>query len=286
MKIKQAVITAAGKNQQPLPLQRLVDRDGVTKSVLQINLEEAISAGAERIGIIVCPGDENLYRAATGDLSARVQYLPQPAPLGYGHALFCARGFVGDQPFLHLVGDHLCVSGVAKRCAQQLVELAEAESCAVSGVQATRETMLPYYGTVGGRREAHRRQLYVIEEVLEKPTPTVAEQRLIVPGLRAGHYLCFFGLHVLTPAVMEILADQVQHAAADDPIQLSPALAALARRERYLALEIDGARYNVGVKYGLLTAQLAIAFSGADRDEVMTELLELLARQKQPGRHP
>ena len=75
----------------------------------------------------------------------------------------------------------------------------------MSAVQATRESLLPYYGTVGGRRVPGRQDLYEIEDVIEKPTPTEAEQRLIVPGLRAGHYLCFFGMHVLTPAVMEIL---------------------------------------------------------------------------------
>ena len=79
---------------------------------------------------------------------------------------------------------------------------AQAEACAVSAVQATRETQLPYYGTIGGRRVAGHRDLYEVETVIEKPTPTEAELRLIVPGLRAGHYLCFFGMPVLTPAVM------------------------------------------------------------------------------------
>ena len=93
--------------------------------------------------------------------------------------------------------------------------MAEAEACAVSAVQATRENLLPYYGTVGGRRVPGQRDLYAVETVVEKPTPTEAEQRLIVPGLRAGHYLCFFGMHVLTPAVMELLGAEVARAEAD-----------------------------------------------------------------------
>ena len=86
-----------------------------------------------------------------------------------------------------------------------MLEIASAEACAVSAVQATHESKLPYYGAVGARRLPGRAGLYQVDRVLEKPTPTVAEQKLIVPGLRAGHYLCFFGMHVLTPGVMDIL---------------------------------------------------------------------------------
>lgn len=278
MKITKTIITAAGKSQNTLPLQRLVDRDGEVKSALEIIVEEAVSAGSEEVCVVVCPGDEEPFRIAAGKQSARLRFVVQREPLGYGHALHCAKSFVGHEPFLHLVSDHLSVSETNKRCAQQLVEIAAAENCAVSAVQATRETMLPYYGTVGGQRVPNQRRLYTIDNVVEKPTPTEAEQQLIVPGLRAGHYLCFFGMHVLTPAVMEILAEEV--AAGQTPVQLSPALAKLAARERYLALEVQGARYNIGVQYGLLTAQMALALSGKDRDEVLTQLLELLAKQK------
>ena len=112
--------------------------------------------------------------------------------------------------FCCLVGDHLYVSRAEKNCAQQLVEAARAESCAVSAVQATHESKLPFYGAVGGRLVPGRQRLYQIESVLEKPTPTEAEQKLIVPGLRAGRYLCFFGMHVLTPAVMHRLGEMVR----------------------------------------------------------------------------
>jgi UTP--glucose-1-phosphate uridylyltransferase len=81
---------------------------------------------------------------------------------------------------------------------------------------------------------------------------------------------------VLTPAVMDLLEEQVT---AGSGTHLTQALARLARRERYLACELQGRRYDVGVKYGLLTAQLALAFDGRDRDEVLSGLVELLARQ-------
>jgi UTP--glucose-1-phosphate uridylyltransferase len=279
MRITKAVITAAGRNQRTLPLQNLIDRDGTQKALLRIIVEEALRAGVQEICVVVCPGDETAYAEAAGEHAGRLRFVWQERPLGYGHGVYCARDFVGHEPFLHLVGDHLYVSRGPRSCSQQLVEVAQAESCAVSAVQASRESLLPYYGALGGRRVPGRQDLYVIEDVLEKPTPTEAEQRLVVPGLRAGHYLCLFGMHVLTPTVMEILERQVAEAGAT-PITLAPALAELACRERFLALEKQGWRYDVGVKYGLLVAQLALALSGQDRDEVLARLLELLTERE------
>jgi len=282
MHVTKAVITAAGRNQRNLPLQLLIDRDGIEKSVLSILVEEVLSAGVRDIAVVVVPGDETPYADVLGDHVGRVTFVPQEEPQGYGHAVYCARDFVSGEPFLHLVGDHLYVSRERRSCASQLVAVAQAEDCAVSAVQATRETLLPYYGTVGGRRVSGRKDLYAVETVMEKPTPTAAELSLIVPGLRAGHYLCFFGMHVLTATVMDILAARVAAVAAqpgDCKVTLSEALAQLAAREKYLALQERALRYDVGVKYGLLTAQLALALNGRDRDQVLANLVELMAAQ-------
>jgi UTP--glucose-1-phosphate uridylyltransferase len=146
-------------------------------------------------------------------------------------------------------------------------------------VQATHESKLPYYGTVGGRLLAARKGLYEISEVIEKPTPTEAEQKIIVAGLRAGHYLCFFGMHILTPAVMEILSELLG-TGAPPGITLSAALARLAGQERYLAYEMPGQRYDLGSRYGLFTAQFALAMSGKDREEVLGQILEVLAARE------
>jgi UTP--glucose-1-phosphate uridylyltransferase len=278
VEIKKAIITAAGQGQHTLPLQTLVDRDGETKAALQILLEEILAAGIEEICVVLSPGDQAAYRAAAGGAGSRLRFVEQNAPLGYGHAVLCGREFVGAEPYLLLVGDHLYVSGTEKRSAQQLVAIAAAEHSAVSAVQATHESKLPYYGAVGGRLVQGRKGLYEVSEVLEKPTPTEAEQRLIVPGLRAGHYLCFYGMHVLTPTLMELLATGAREAG-NRRLSLSAALSQLARHERYLACELQGHRYDIGVKYGLLTAQLALALDGRDREEVLAGLVELLARR-------
>lgn len=268
------MVTAAGRNQRTLPLQTLIDRDGVERPVLRIILDQVLGASIDEVCIVVCPGDETAYAKAAGEQASRIRFVPQAEPLGYGHAVWCAREFTGREPFLHLVGDHIYVSPDGGSCARKLVETAEAEACAVSSVQPTRETELGHYGTVGGQRVHGRADLYRIETVIEKPTPTEAEQHLTVAGLRAGHYLCFFGMHVLTPAVMDILGEQLASGAGGT---LSSALAELARREQYLALHKESRRYDLGVRYGLLTAQVALALAGRDRDEVLARLLELVA---------
>lgn len=286
MKISKAVITAAGRRQRTLPLQTLIDRDGVEKSVLTILVEEIVRAGINDIALVVRPGDERAYADVASDYVNRLHFVQQAEPLGYGHAVYCARPFVGQEAFLHLVGDHLYVSRGETACAQHLVEVAAQEACTVSAVQATRESLLPYYGTIGGRRLSGCDDLYRVETVIEKPTPTEAEQHLIVSGLRAGYYLCFFGMHVLTPTIFDILEEQVSALKQQAPsgegsgITLAAALAALAGREQYLALEKHDSRYDVGVKYGLLTAQLALALNGRDRDEVLAKLVALLAQRE------
>ena len=276
MKIKKAVITAAGKNQRLLALQTLIDRDGAEKPILQILVEQALSAAIDEVGVVVWPGDEERYAQAAGGHAGRVRFLPQPEPRGYGHAVWCAREFTAGEPFLHLVGDHLSVRSSEKSCAEGLAAIAGAEDCSVSAVQPTRESLLPFFGTVGGRRLPGRQELYRVETVIEKPTPTEAERRLMVPGMRAGYYLCFFGMHVLTPTVMDLLDGML---ASDGPVTLSAALAELARREQYLAMEATERRYDLGARYGLLTAQLALALSGCDRDRVLADLVELLASE-------
>jgi UTP--glucose-1-phosphate uridylyltransferase len=314
VQITKAVITAAARGARQYPasdtvqkaMLPLVDRDGLTKPVLQIIAEEALESGIEEICVVIAPGDEAVYRrhfrsyaanlrsAFRGvvwaeeqarrldDLEAKLSFAVQPEPDGYGHAVWCARDFVAGQPFLLLLGDHLYVSSESRRCARQLLDLAASEVCAVSAVQATREHLIHQYGTLTGKRLADRPDVYVIEEIIEKPNPTLAELRLQVPGLRAGHYLCFFGMHVLTPAVFELLDDLVKR---DDreagQIQLTTALNALARREKYVALETRGARHNLGVKFGVVDAQIALALAGVDRERMLAGLLESIVRIEQ-----
>jgi UTP--glucose-1-phosphate uridylyltransferase len=279
MQIRKAVITAAGKEQRTLPMQMLIDQEGTERSVLSLVVREAVRAGINEICIVVWPGDEEPYaRLLAGD-AARLTFVGQSEARGYAHAVWCAREFVKDEPFLHFVGDHIYIGAEASGSARRLVDAASAESCAISAVQVTRESHLPLYGTVGGQPVQGKPEIYRIETVLEKPTPTEAEQRLIVPGLRSGQYLCFYGMHVLTPAIFEIL-EVLMAQSPTGRTSLSAALAVLAEREQYLAMIQRGRRFDVGVKYGLFTAQLALALNGQDRDEVLAELIEVLAARE------
>lgn len=308
-----AVITAAGRGARQYPVADtvqkamlpLVDRDGLTKPVLQIIAEEAIESGIDEICVVCAPGDEAVYRQQFRnyaahlqsakefdwaeeqarrfvDLEQRLRFAVQPEPMGYGHAVWCARSFAGSAPFLLLLSDHVYVSSESRRCARQLIELAAAEGCSASAVQATREHLIHQYGTLAGRRLPERQDVYLIDEIIEKPNPTTAELRLQVPGLRAGHYLCFFGMHLLTPTIFELLDELVQRDVRElGAIQLTTALNALARRERYLALETRGSRYNLGIKFGMVEAQIALSLAGADRDQLLALLLESIVRVEQ-----
>lgn len=274
-RVTKALITAAGPAQRRLPLQNLTDRDGAQKPALALLLDEMLAAGIEQVGLVHAQGDRAAYESVLAPYAAKLTFIEQPTPLGYGHAVLCGREFVGNQSFLLQVSDHLYVSHAAKSCTRQLLDLAEAEDCAVSAVQPTHEGQLQYYGTIGGSLVPGRRGLTAIERVLEKPTPTVAEQQCLVPGLRAGYYLCFFGMHVLTPTLFDLLA-AARLADSSAKLGLSPALNTLAAREKFLAAVLDGRRANLEAHFGLLRAQIALGLSGANRSDVLALLAEEL----------
>jgi UTP--glucose-1-phosphate uridylyltransferase len=275
MNIPKAVVTAAAPDQRTLALQTVIDRDGNEKPVLRIIVEEIRRANVDQIAVVIAPNDEAAYARAVADRT--VQFIHQIDASGYANALYSARSFVKGEAFLHLVGDHLYVGANGAHSARQLVQIAGEEGCSISAVQATRETQLAHYGTIGGQRLQGKPDLYKVDRVIEKPTPTEAEQSLNVSGLRAGHYLCFFGMHVLTPMFMELLEQRI---AGKKGATVSGILGELANREQYLALELKSRRYDVGVKYGLFQAQLALALSGKDRDMVLSQLVENLALAK------
>jgi len=287
----------------------LVDRDGLTKPVIQIIAEEALESGIEDICIVTAPGDEEQYRrhfqALTEDLLpsfknkewalreserlARLEpvltYAVQETPEGYGHAVYCAREFVGDEPFLLLLGDHVYISGLRKRCAEQLLEVYDEYRCNISAVRRTPEELLHLYGTVTGQRIATDPPVYRLSEIKEKPTLDYADEHLRTEGLRRGYYLCFFGMHVLTPTLFECLEEHIKNNVRErGEIQLTSALEKLRQRERYLAFEAEGERYDTGVPFGLVETQIALALNSPMRDEMLGSLVQIIARSGQRQR--
>jgi UTP--glucose-1-phosphate uridylyltransferase len=277
VKVDVGIVTAAGALQARLPFQRLIDTDGREKPALRILAEEVFSAGIKTLYVVIGQGLSAECQEAVGrDFANRIVFVEQQGTPGYSAAVLQAAELAGPQPFLHLVGDHLSISSLPnRRCAQQVVECARAENCAVSAVQATREGLLPYYGAVGGQRVPGS-QLVEIECVFEKPTPTQAEQRLQVSGVRSGQYLCFFGMHVLLPSVVTLLKELLVADPANSP-QFSQVLHQLAQRERYLAMEVQGTRHDLGIRYGTWITQLALGLAGVDREDVLSHLVEQLA---------
>src|SRR5580704_995811 len=171
-KVRKAVITAAGRGSRQYPASTavqkemfpLVDRDGLAKPVIQIIGEEAIDSGIEEICIITQPGEEKQYRdyfrrmsddeakrfrgkdwailesEKLGAFGERLHFAEQHTPEGFGHAVYQAREFVGNEPFLLLLGDHVYISDTKDRCARQLIKIFEQYMLdAVTGVQPTLE---------------------------------------------------------------------------------------------------------------------------------------------------
>ncbi|AHM60322.1 nucleotidyl transferase [Flammeovirgaceae bacterium 311] len=308
MRIRKAVITAAARGERLYPVADTVqkamlpaiDIDGLHKPVIQIIAEEAFASGIEEICVVCAPGDGDRYISAfhslrdnlvksfksvdwarkeaekIDQLLSRLQFAEQREPLGYGHAVYCAKEFVNEEPFLLLLGDYLYVSDLRdKRCAAQLVDLASQENCAVSAVNPTPEHQITRYGTLTGKQLPGVSGVYGIEKIIEKPSLSLAELELQTPGLRVGYYLCFFGMHVLTPAVFELLQKEISRGSTN--VLLTPALQELAKTDKYLALEVKGNRYDLSKRHGLLQAQIALGLAGEAHDETLTTMVELLA---------
>ncbi|MEO0478225.1 MAG: sugar phosphate nucleotidyltransferase [Planctomycetota bacterium] len=281
MKIRTAVLTAAGPGQRGLPLEPLIDREGRKTCVLAAQLDEVFSAGLETAVLVVEPGAQPEYSAVLGRRAERVRFVEQSEPLGYAHALSLGLEACGDEPCLHLVGDHLFVADVLGGCARAIVEIAEQEGTTVCAVRSTREHSISEFGVVGGDPVAGRPGLFEVRRVIEKPTPTLAERELLVPGLRAGHYLGFFGVHALERSTVRALREAVAvGASASSGLGLSKVLDDAAGSERILAFEPPGRRFDLSDRYGLFAAQLAIGLEGVDREILLETVSRVLLERE------
>lgn len=275
-----AVITAAGKNHRHLPLQTITNAEGQPVSILRKQLLELRAAGIEKVGVVINPGDEALLRDAAGELADFIECLPQENGQGYGHAIDCARDFVGKEAFLLSIADHLFVSDLPERnCFQQVMASAEQMQASVSAVQATHESQIHAFGVVAGERIDGSPGVLRIDEVIEKPTPTLAEQKLIVSGLRSGRYLAFFGIHVLQPSIFGHLDTLLASATEPGRVNLTDAVNQLLNEEDYYAVEVAGRRFDLEAPFGLLHGQVALALKSPAREQIMADLLQLVAER-------
>jgi UTP--glucose-1-phosphate uridylyltransferase len=312
--VRKAVITAAGRGTRQYPASTavqkemfpLVDRDGLTKPIIQIIGEEAIESGIEEICIVTQPGEEKLYReyfrrldgemvktfrgkdwaileseklAAFGE---RLHFAEQHTPEGFGHAVYQAKQFVGDEPFLLLLGDHVYISDIRDRCARQLIRVFEQYMLhAVTGVQPTMERLLNMFGTIRGEPIDAGKGIYKAELIIEKPSVDVAREKLVTPGLPAGNYLSHFGIHVFSERIFDSLEYLIKNNVRDcGEIQLTAAQEHLRQQtDKYWIVCCQGQRYDTGIPYGLMETQLALALNGVHRTEICEAIARILAMQ-------
>jgi UTP--glucose-1-phosphate uridylyltransferase len=314
MNIKKAIITAAARGERLYPVSDtvqkamlpIVDADGINKPIIQIIAEEAFSSGVEEICIICAPGDEKRYlenfqslqstllkafkqhewaqiqAAGIKNLLERISFKIQEIPRGYGDAVYLAKEFIKEEPFLLLLGDYLYVSdNKKKRCSQQLIELANIEDCSVSAVNPTIEHQINKYGTLTGKSILKYSGVYQIEKIIEKPSVSLAELELQTSGLRAGYYLCFFGMHVFKPVIFDYLKKAIEiNKNSNATTLLTPSQQELADTEKYLALEMKGSRYDTSKKLGLMQAQIALGLAGSIKNEVLSTIIHILSESE------
>ncbi len=299
--VRKAVITAAGHGTRMYPasstvqkeLFPLVDTDGYAKPTLQIIAEEVVASGVEELCIIA---NESNVEALQGhfrglietqkqsafagkdwalaladtlaDLSQRITFVVQEQQKGFGHAVYQARAWAGDDPFALLLGDHVYLAHEPRRCTRQVLDAYETQGCAVSSVARTPEHTLFRYGIVGGTRvPGSNPALYEIEAMAEKPAVEFARAHLQTPTLPQDEYLCFFGIHVFSASIFSYLKHVIDNGIRHKgEIQLTSAQELLFQNERYVAAEVHGTRYDMGIPEGLVETQIALALHSPFRE--------------------
>lgn len=300
MSVRKAVIPIAGRGTRQLPASwampkamiPVVDRDGLAKPLIHLLVAEAFSAGVESICLVVSPGQqpeiERYFRPFDDDLLAAVRDKPgllaisdqlaewgpkinyiDSEPEGFGFAVWRAMDWVGDEPFVLLLGDHVLVSNQEDTCTQQLVEVFNRHKpAAVSGMFLCDADTLPRVGVIRGEPVAESPGLFRAKQIVEKPSLDQARAELVTPGLPPGRWWCrrrrrwlaHFGNHVFSAAIMEELDAMVRHDLRErGEIQMTAAQERLrASGAPYLALLIDGHAHDAGIPTGWIEAQRAL----------------------------
>lgn len=270
-----AVITAASPQHRNLPVQTLSDSNGDPVPLLSLHLRDLDAAGISKVAVIHHPDDGELYLGSAGSFRKNLTMICQDNPQGFGDAVLRSKDFVGGDPFVLLVCDHVFLSTHHElSCVAQLVNLYERIQSPVSAVQSTHESQVTSFGVVSGEPLAQYPGVYKVLQVREKPTPTEAELHMRVPGNRSGYYLGFFGIHLLDKEIFSQLEGMKKEG---EILGLSPALDALAGQGNLHASLLEGKRFDLEAQYGLLQAELAMALSGRYRETILSHLVRILA---------
>jgi UTP-glucose-1-phosphate uridylyltransferase/mevalonate kinase len=292
-KIRKAVITAAGFGTRLFPMTSavrkeflpVVDRKGRMLPLILANVEEATAAGIEEICIIIQESDRRLFEdffhqnlptahyeklsaharqnlEAIKDLGRRVMLHAQEKQKGLGHAVLQVKDWVGNEPFLLVLGDHMFVPRGPHGCARQLVDRFQELDAPLIGLQPTPVTDIGRFGTVGGNwvDGAVHRDLIEITLFKEKPDQEFAAEYLSLDGLARDMYLTVFGLYILPPGIFrELESGACEDGGEEKEVQLTDALDRLRRKQRILGLLVEGEKIDIGLPEGYLTALMKFA---------------------------
>ena len=282
-KVKKAIIPAAGLGTRFLPATKAMPKEMlpiVDKPTIQYIVEEAIESGIEDIIIVTGKGkraiedhfdnafelEENLARKEKFELLEEVRkpgnvdihYIRQKEPKGLGHAIWCARKFIGNEPFAVLLGDDIVQAETP--ALKQLMNLYDKVDSSVIGVQQVPKGETNRYGIIDPIRQDGR--MYEVRNFVEKPSIESAPSNLAI-----------LGRYILTPEIFDLLENQETGSGGE--IQLTDAIQKLNSFQNVFAYDFEGTRYDVGEKFGFIKTTIEMALS---RDELRDDLLEYLIK--------
>jgi UTP--glucose-1-phosphate uridylyltransferase len=286
-KVRKAIIPAAGLGTRFLPATKAMPKEMlpiVDKPTIQYIVEEAIESGIEDIIIVTGKGkraiedhfdfaqelEQNLIEKGKVDLLDKVRYstnladihyIRQKEPKGLGHAVWCARNFIGDEPFAVLLGDDIVQSDTP--CLRQLINQYEETLSSVIGVQSVVDEETNRYGIIDPSKQNGR--LYQVNNFVEKPAKGTAPSNLAI-----------MGRYILTPEIFMFLDRQDKGAGGE--IQLTDAIQQLNQFQRVFAYDFEGKRYDVGEKFGFVKTTIEFALQHKEINvEMINYLKELVA---------
>lgn len=277
--VRKAVIPVAGLGTRMFPYTKAVPKtflpvvtpDGITKPVIQVIVEEALSSGIEEVALIIQPEDEARFRAyfqtdvrietlnklpaqlreeaeKLKKMSSRITYIPQQEAKGFGHAVLLAEKFVANEPFLLMLGDHLFRSSEVRSVARQVVERFQdfGDTQSVVGIYEETLEKTKHYGTITGEWVSD--ETLQLKRIIEKPTEDEAQTCLQVERHGKAKYFCVNGIYVLRPKIFDILRTSAASGCARE-IELTAALETLREEEGVKGLVVNGRHFDTGLPH-------------------------------------
>ena len=282
-KIKKAIIPAAGLGTRFLPATKAQPKEMlpiVDKPTLQYIIEEAIESGIEEILIVTGRSKKSiedhfdrsieleleLEKKGKTDMLKMVQdisnmvnihYIRQKEPKGLGHAIYCAKSFIGDEPFAVLLGDDIVDAKTP--CLKQMIDCYNEYQTTILGVQEVPDSEVNKYGIINAK--PIEENVYKIKDMIEKPNLNEAPSNIAI-----------LGRYILTPTIFNIL--ETQQPGKGGEIQLTDALRTLVKSEALYAYTFEGKRYDVGDKLGFLEATVDYALKNPELKDKFIEIIK------------